>query len=203
MNEFQTTLGPVVQHGYIVADIDAEMARWSAEEGVGPWMVIRSVRLKCEYLGMPSDPLIDVALSYKSGEEADLQIELIQQHNKEPSPYRAMIESGEYGLHHQAWMAEDISAAIATGQAAGLQLVCDIHAQDGARYAYLADEQTGNACFIELLQSTWLLRAMMRQGQAASQRWQGQAANIEIDLNSIPALLASLPSAAVGWWRQR
>lgn len=67
-------LGDIRQLGYVVADLDASIAAWSNQLGVGPWTVIRNVTLNCTYRGQPSEPLIDVALSYRGA----MQIELIQ-----------------------------------------------------------------------------------------------------------------------------
>ncbi len=191
--------GDIRQLGYVVADIDRAVDVWARQLGVAPWTIIRNVRLNCEYRGQPSQPLIDVALSYRG----DMQIELIQQKNTAPSPYRKMIESGTYGLHHTAYLSRDIHADIARSQGQGLALVCDINMPDGARYAYMQSPELGDDVYLEFLQATIMMKAMFRRGIAAAEK--GQSASraarkpVELDLKDWRTLLASLGRSASNW----
>jgi hypothetical protein len=45
--------GPVRQIGYVVTDFDHALTSW-LEAGVGPWYVIRGLRMQADYRGEPS-----------------------------------------------------------------------------------------------------------------------------------------------------
>ncbi|MGB1580527.1 MAG: VOC family protein [Nevskiales bacterium] len=179
--------GPVRQLGHVVADIASSMAKWQAQ-GVGPWLWMRNVRLNCHYEGQPSRPLIDVALSY----QGNTQIELIQQHNADPSPYLATIKAGTYGLHHQAHLCADINRQTDDAVAQGYRLVCDIRMM-GSRYVYL---QASDGAYVELLPASLMMRSMFRRGIAASASWRGAGQPMVVNLRNPATLIASLPGAA-------
>lgn len=186
-------LGPVRQLGHVVEDIRGSIEAWQAD-GVGPWLWMRNVRLKCRYKGKPSRPLIDVALSYRG----DMQIELIQQHNDDPSPYRQTRDSGAFGLHHQAFLCDNIHQSVQQAELQGLQILCDIR-MFGSRYVYLQPRPDEDAGFIELLPASWMMKALFRCGIAASERWQGQGEPTMVDLKNAATLMRSLPAAARAW----
>lgn len=183
--------GRVRQLGHVVADIDESIAEWT-ELGVGPWMLMRRVPLNAVYLGEPSVPIIDVALSYRG----DVQIELIRQHNDAPSPYLQTVQQGAFCLHHRACLVNDIDRVVEQALQRGLQMVCDIH-MVGSRYVYLKDGDQ----FIELLPNSLMMRGMFATGARACRR--GSQQMIDINMNSLPALLAGLPIAAFSFFRQQ
>ena len=179
-------LGPVRQLGHVVEDLDRAVESWTTRLGVGPWTLIRNIELQCEYLGAPSRPVIDIALGYR-GEQ---QIELIQQKNEAPSPYRPFIEQKRYGLHHIAFLSEDIDGHVAQLESGGMNLVCDIRMPaGGGRYVYFASPVPGEHTFIELLQATAMMKQMFAAGIAASAQWQGQGKPLVFDLGPVGRLL--------------
>ena len=180
MNANQRTLnflGPIRQLGYVVENLDSAVEAWTTQLGVGPWTIIRNIALHSIYHGSPSQPLIDIALSYRG----DVQIELIQQKNNAPSPYRPFIDRGQYGLHHTAFLSEQIHEHVQHLQQAGLSLVCDINMPTGGRYVYFASPVSGEQTFIELLEATPMMRKMFEQGIDASAVWDGRATPTVID----------------------
>lgn len=176
MREF----GDIRQLGYVVADLDASVDAWSKQLDVGPWTIFRNVTLTCEYRGEPSAPLIDVALGYRGA----MQIELIQQKNDAASPYRRMIEQGNHGLHHTAFLSDAIAEDVERGLAAGFDLVCDIRMPDGTRYAYLQSPELGDNTYFELLEATPAMQEMFRQGMDAAVEWRGDTGPTEFNMQS-------------------
>jgi len=174
----RASLGHVRQLGYVVEDLERAVAAWTANLGVGPWTLIRNIPLQSIYRGTQTQPLIDIALSYRG----ELQIELIQQKNAAPSPYRPFIERGEYGLHHTAFLIERIDAAVEALQQAQLTIECDIRMPSGGRYEYFASPVPGERTFIELLEATPTMKQMFEQGMAAAANWDGRGAPTVIDL---------------------
>ena len=89
---------PPDQLGCVVPDLQAAIAEWTAK-GVGPFLTMNRVTLGgYRYAGRSSRPRIDVAFSQQS----DLQIELIQPTNHEPSAYRDLLSAGGTGTHPHA-----------------------------------------------------------------------------------------------------
>jgi hypothetical protein len=80
---------PADQLGCVVPDLGAAISEWVAKD-VGPFLTLPGVTLDCSYRGRKSKPKIGVAFS----QQGDLQIELIQPLNDEPSTYRDFLAAG-------------------------------------------------------------------------------------------------------------
>ena len=169
--------GSIRQLGYVVQDVGLAVETWTQQLGVGPWTIIRNVALQSVYRGEPSVPLIDIALGYRG----DMQIELIEQRNDAPSPYRPYIERGHYGLHHTAFLSERIDADVKRAESAGMQVACDIRMPMGGRYVYLQSAGLGSQLYIELLEATPMLQQMFAQGIAAAATWDGSGEPVVLD----------------------
>ena len=174
------SFGPIRQLGYVVEDLSAAVHAWSTQLGVGPWTVFRNVPLHSRFRGAPSTPLVDIALSYRG----EVQIELIQQRNDAPSPYRADIEAGRYGAHHTAFLSERIDEDVRRAEASGMELVCDIRMPSG-RYVYLQSPALGRSSYIELLEATPQMLGMFAQGIAAAAGWDGRGEPVVIDFAAL------------------
>lgn len=113
MNNF--SFGPrdnsIIQIAYSVADIEAEMRRYSELLHVGPWFLIGPfVPPKGRYRGAATKAHFSLALAY-SGE---IQVELIQQHDEEPSVFRETLKArGAHGFHHWGIGARDFEKTAA------------------------------------------------------------------------------------------
>ncbi len=148
---------PFLQHGvaqiaFVVRDLDRTVENYHRLFGIRPWhfytygkpLVPRMTRY-----GEPSDYTMRIALSYFG----DMRVELIEQVAGD-TVYKEFIERHGYGIQHLGVLVEDMQAAIAQAEAAGIRMV-----QDGAgfgpdgdgHYAYL---DTGEAIgtMIELIQ---------------------------------------------------
>lgn len=187
------SFGLVRQLGHVVEDIRSSISEWE-KQGVGPWLWMRNVQLPCTFRGEASKPVIDVALSY----QGDMQIELIQQINKAPSPYLATVESGSYGLHHHAFLCANIHKDVKKATEQGLTMVCDIRMM-GSRYVYLQSKQVGENAYYEFLPASLMMKTMIRRGIAASKRWQGGGEPMVIDMKNLATLVASLPAVCKVW----
>lgn len=168
--------GNVRQLGHVVADLDSAIDAWSRRAGVGPWLIMRNIPLQMTYRGAASVPLIDLGLAYRG----DVQIELIQQKNAAASPYREHIERKVFGLHHVAFLSGRIEQDVARAEAAGMKLVCDIR-MNGGRYVYFESIVPGEHGYVELLESTDLIRQMFDQGMSAAASWDGSAKPTVVD----------------------
>jgi hypothetical protein len=91
--------GQITQNGYVVPDLDAAMRHWSRVLGIGPWYVMGETAFDdMLYRGRPTAARVNIAMA-NSG---DLQIELIQPLDDEPTPYRDFLQQtgGVGGLQH-------------------------------------------------------------------------------------------------------
>lgn len=170
----RTLFGQVEQIGYVVADLDAAVAHWSGQLGLGPWTVFRNTRLEGSYRGVPTRVLMDVALAY----QGNLQIELIHVRSDTPSPY---AQDGRVlaGIHHIAWIVDDLDHAVAAAEARGLRPAFSA-SNDAVRVAYL--ESPGEAGVLyELIEGAGM-REMIAVGVAATAAWDGRDPITEIDL---------------------
>ena len=133
----------VIQNAYVVNDIDQSIERMTRDAGLGPWLVNRNIQLpKVLYRGKEAELEISVAFT----QAADVQIELIQQHNDGPSCYRDKYAAGEQGFHHTAMFVPDYEGAIKAYEDAGYPC---------AEYFELADN--GSAAYMD----TWPLLGHM------------------------------------------
>lgn len=100
----QDIFGPIRQNGHVVRDLRAAVKFWTEVMGVGPFFLLDRITMPgftCR--GQPANPCISVAFSQLGG----LQIELIEQHDDEPSMFREFLDAGGQGLHHVACWTSD------------------------------------------------------------------------------------------------
>jgi hypothetical protein len=87
----------VVQHAFVVPDLDAGIEQWRSTLGAGPFVVMRDfVGRELTYRGAPSTTAVD----YAFGQSGDIQVQLIAQSDPGESIYRDMYAPGEGGFHH-------------------------------------------------------------------------------------------------------
>jgi len=135
-----TNSGPITQLGYLTDDLESAAAAW-VKLGVGPFTKMSGVMMPAVMDGEKVEIKIDLGLAYKG----DVQIELIQPLCDSASPYRENKRAGFWGAHHTQFTVEDLDAAIAHCEAAGMELACEI-TSGGGRYIYMR----GAAGWIEL-----------------------------------------------------
>jgi len=159
--------GTVDQIGYLVENLDASVQSWINGFGVGPWTVFRNVTLEGWYCGQPTSVTIDVALSY----QGDIQIELIQATNAAPSPYRNDAGAAILGVHHIAWVVDDLDAAVARAEAGGMTVAFRA-GNPATQVAYMMVPGQPGILF-EFIHGEGM-RAMIDAGIAAARVWDGR-----------------------------
>jgi len=171
MERIQTIAGhgPIAQVAWLTEDLDRAIDQWRLFAGVGPWTVYRNVTLDGHYRGTPATVRIDVGLAY----QGDTQIELIAPHDAGPSPYHDANGRVRVGMHHVAWLVDDVAAAAKDAAAAGLVPVFSAESGGGAtRVAYL--EAPGEpAILLELIEATPMIRDGFTAGTTAARDWDG------------------------------
>lgn len=173
-------LGPIRQIAWLTDDLDGAIGQWRELAGVGPWTVYRNVVLQGEYRGQPATVLIDVGLAY----QGEMQIELIMPSGQGPSPYHDAAGRVRLGMHHVAWLVDDVASAASAAVASGLTIVFQAEGGGGAtRVAYL-EAPSAPAMLLELIEATAPIREGFAAGIAAAQGWDGSNPMIVIDFAS-------------------
>ena len=114
-------LGPATQLGFVVRDLDAAVAHWTQVRGVGPFLFLD------KGTGRPPNPslfrgeptVVELRLAF--GFLGAVQIELIEQVNDAPSPYREFLAQGREGLQHLGYWVHDHAEARRRVEAAGYE----------------------------------------------------------------------------------
>ncbi|WP_257549281.1 VOC family protein [Sphingopyxis sp. DBS4] len=158
--------GAIDQLGFVVTDLDRSLSSRMRALGLGPWTVFRGVTLSGRLRGQPTQVTIDVALAY----QGDMQIELIQPVGDAPSPYLDEKGAPLCGMHHMAWIVDDLDAAVANATARGLSVVFEA-SNPSTRVAYLeAEGDTG--VLYEFIEGAGM-HEMVAAGVAAARCWDG------------------------------
>lgn len=163
-------LGGITQAAYVVEDIDASMAVFTRLLNVGPWFVTGPfVPAKGVYRGKPTTMRLTLAVAYSG----HLMVELIQQHDQQPSVYQEMVHKTGYGFHHYAVPVADIDAEIARYESLGYALAFSDVSPRGARVAYM-DSAKDVFGMIELVQMSARVEAIYTSFYHASIGWDGR-----------------------------
>lgn len=170
--------GPVIQQGYVVPDIHEAIRHWVAR-GIGPFFVEEHIRPAGEYDGRPIRPDLSAAFAYSG----DQQIEVIQQHDDDPTIYRDYLATHpEGGLQHLAVWVDDIAAVLADLRSRGHGYTVRQRYGDG--HAYI-DSDSAPGVMVQLMARSDHLVALMDAIRDASIGWDGTTAPLRrIDWSS-------------------
>ncbi|ONM48062.1 VOC family protein [Nocardia donostiensis] len=157
---------PVMQVGYVVADLDAGIQQWVEHTGIGPWTVFRGAKLDGRYAGRDTTVTMDVAMGYTG----ELQIELMQITSSTPSPYANETGVPKLGPHHIAWITDDLDASVAQARERGLDVLFAAEGP-GTKIAYLQSAAEPGVVF-EYIQSDGM-REMVAHGIEQARTWDG------------------------------
>lgn len=149
--------GPVIQVSWVVRDVAESESFLGNQFGAGPWTRMPDVRFgpeEASYRGAPADFTAHVSLAYAG----DLQLELIQPVVGE-SIYTELLERSGPGLHHVCFETDDLDAAVARAEEAGLEVVQQgVMAGGLMSFAYV-DGAAWGVPFVEVAQLTEDMRA--------------------------------------------
>jgi hypothetical protein len=162
-------LGPLRQNGYVVVDLDAALAHWVDVLGIGPWHVYEHLPVdEFSYRGRPATIDMSIALC----QQGELQLELIEQHDDQPSVYRDFLElnSGRGGLHHLAFWPDDMDLATETAAGLGWELGMQGRVGPAGWFKYfLTEDHGGTVMELASVRKQWWLGDEAERGL----RWTG------------------------------
>lgn len=161
----------ILQHAWVVPDLDAAIHHWHRTLGVGPFLVNRNLKISNPmYRGAPRA----VAFSTAVAQSGSVQIELVEQHDDGPSAFRDTVPAGASGFHHVAIIAEDFDAALR--EHAGVEIAAEGRFGD-IRFVYLDTSATLGA-MLEILEDRPAIRAFFGAIRKANERWNGDPATL-------------------------
>lgn len=177
--------GPIRQNGYVVDDLDAAVDHWIRKLGIGPFFLLPPLRFEtCRYRGRATDPELRIAVA-NSG---DLQIEIIEQVNEEPSSYLDFLSEHGPGLQHISVWSEQYAEDIARIAATGISSLQDAVLPGGVRLTYFDTELHGGAV-MEVLELHDRGRAMMAEIRDAAAEWDGSLPRRTISPSVAPSAI--------------
>lgn len=163
---------PVRQLAYKVNDLEAAAAAHHRRYGSGPFFVLRHVALQSSQHRGVERPF-DHSSAY--GQWGGVMVELVVQHNPDPSALHDMFPhgSGNEGLHHAALFVEDLEAAIAHFAADGAPLAQLSVTTTGTAFAFV-DTRKSLGHMLELYEPTPQLTGFYDFVADAAQGWDGR-----------------------------
>ncbi len=141
----------IAQVGLVVRDLDRAVECYWRQFGIGPWHIYtygKPLVAHMTYRGQPADYTMRIALAWIGS----LRIELIEPIGGD-SVYAEFVREHGYGIHHFGVLVDDMAAALAQADAAGLEMTMDGagFGRDGdGHYAYL-DTEGDLGAIIELI----------------------------------------------------
>ena len=172
-------LGQIRQIAYLTVNLEAAMASWAEKSAIGPFTWFKNLTLNMHYLGQQSQVQMHVGIAWR-GEQ---QIELIQQINEAPSPYRDFFQRGQMGLHHIAYSTDDMDASRARARKAGFEIVATINEAFG-QYAYFKDPAMPETLY-EFLAVTPDIEAYWQQCIEQASQWDGSDPVTVLDMSAM------------------
>lgn len=161
---------PVVQIAYFVSDSQVAAERMAKQFGAGPFYFSERIELAWgEVRGEPQKFLHSSAY----GQWGSVMMELVQQDEEGPSPFRDMYQPGEEGIHHTAMMVDTMDQAYKACEAAGYEIAAKAGVMSGTEFAFV-DTVAEMGHMIEIYEKSDGLMGFYEMIRQASVDWDGQ-----------------------------
>jgi hypothetical protein len=159
-----------VQVAYAVPDAVAAAERWASEIGAGPFFVRPHIPLvDVMHRGAPAS--FDHTSAY--GQWGTIMVELVEDHTNGPSVVRDMFPPGTGGLHHLAFMVDDVEPTIRTLVGRGHQLAMSARTTGGLEFHFV-DSLAEHGHFLEIYPRSPRLVDFYRTVADAAVEWDGR-----------------------------
>ena len=162
-------LGAPVQIAYAVPDAGAAAEAWVRDFGAGPFFIRAHIELvDVLYRGRPST--FDHTSAY--GQWGSLMVELVVDHGHDASPIRDVYEPGETGLHHLAFVVDDLHATVKALVTGGYEIAMSARTANGTEFHFV-DTTSTHGHMLELYEQSDRLRDFYAMVAAAAREWDG------------------------------
>ncbi|MEK9920856.1 MAG: VOC family protein [Luminiphilus sp.] len=166
----------IIQNAYYVSDLDLAITRFHNLWGLGPFFVRRHIGLEnVVYRGEPA--ALDISAAYTQA--GDIMIELVTQHNNEPSIFRDRFAAHESGFHHVALDFGDHDSQVESFNSRGFESVTSFKTSEGRGATYLDTfDLLGHATEVYRVNDS--LRALYANVRSAAETWNGERLIVEL-----------------------
>lgn len=161
--------GTVMQHGYIVEDVDKAAAEWAERVGAGPFYILES-NVMDQYWYRGQRMTIDLKLAF--GYWGPIQVELIQQRNDADSFYAAAARSSIGKLNHFATLVTDLDGLLARHNLED-RVVHSGKMPSGVKFVYLENYAPGGL-HLELIEASQGALMGFSGMEAMARSWDGK-----------------------------
>jgi catechol 2,3-dioxygenase-like lactoylglutathione lyase family enzyme len=140
--------GPISQICWVTDDLEATERLLTGQFGTGAWTRIPDVTFGADTTTLRGEP-VEFTAHISLGYSGDLQLEIIQPVSG-PTIHAEFLEARGPGLHHVCFDVDDVEAACAGAEAAGLPVLMRGSMMGGEiEFAYL-DALASGAPYVEL-----------------------------------------------------
>jgi hypothetical protein len=161
--------GSIMQHGYIVDDVEEAAVEWAERVQVGPFYVLDRILMDQYFFrGVRTDVELRLGFGYWRG----IQIELIQPLNDADTLYTRALQTSAGKLNHLATVVADLDGLLASRRLKN-RVVQSGNMPSGLKFVYLEEYLPGGLHLelMEATQGTLMAFAGMRK---ACRYWDGR-----------------------------
>lgn len=160
---------PIAQIAYFVNDARRAATDMAERFGAGPFFLIERIELAWgEHRGRPRKFLHTSAY----GQWGPVMIELVQQDEEGPSPFRDLYEPGQQGLHHVGMLVDSLPDAYRYCEEKGLVIAARGATLNGTEFAFV-DTVSAMGHMIEIYERSKELIGFYDLVRTASVGWNG------------------------------
>jgi hypothetical protein len=168
----------ILQFAYTVDDIENGMRRYTELLRIGPWFLIGPfVPAKGLYRGAVTKMEISLAVAFAG----EVMVELIEQHDAEPSVYQETLNArGAHGFHHWAIGARDFDATVDQYKSNGYREAFSDISPRGVRIVYL-DTSADLPGMLEIIEMTADVEEQYKRMYDAARTWDGKLSVVRLE----------------------
>jgi hypothetical protein len=159
----------VIQHGYVVRDLEASLAYWRETMRAGPFFLVDNALEGLVYRGQPTSVTWTTVLTYAG----NMLIEIIRQNDDRPSIYREQLDTQGPGFHHFLLQVQNFDAALERFVRSGAAPAFGRMSSGEERFMYV-DARTTLGCFVELYDMAPGTLDLFRRIREAHENWDGR-----------------------------
>ena len=160
----------IYQIAYLVENIEDAAHQWARLTGAGPFVLFDPFEfIEPRYKGRACEMNLGIALGFSGG----LCIELIAQHDDQPSIYSDWQREKGLGLHHVAMLADDFPATLREQAAKGVDPLFTGGFGENTHLAYL-DTRNSLGCYLEIVEHTDFVRGALAAMRLEHESWDGK-----------------------------
>lgn len=178
----------MIQVAFVVPDIVRAARAWAATLGAGPFFRLGDEPIVLDH-ATHRQVAADWSHSTSVGQCGRIQIELMEQYSATPQSLAADLEIGSHGLHHVAWLVDDLDAESQRLEALGCPniLISSIAGQEFRFH----DARDSLGCRVEFYLGLPMVRTFFGAIQRVAQGWDGTdpvRSIVDLDLGEPPDL---------------